>query len=472
MSISLSRRHLLKAAAALPLAAHAWPARAGEARSLVARPARVNIVGKSYPDTDVWSFDGTVPGPTIRVKQGERLRVAVKNELEQDTTVHWHGIRLPNAMDGVPFLTQKPIAPGETFTYDFVVPDAGTYWYHPHSRSFEQVARGLHGALIVEETAPPPVDRDEVWMLADWRLDREARITPDFGNLRDLSHDGRVGNTMTLNGQVRDDFRLAAGERLRLRLINAASARVMALEFKGHRPLVIALDGHAIEPQAPEGGRIVLGPAMRADILLDATGIPGERHQVIDTWYRGREYRVVDLAYGEHRRRATPLDAAMRLPANALPEPDLDKAERHDVVFSGGAMGSMTAAVLDGERLDPRALIQRGKAWAINGVAMADHDGHHDVAPFLALKRGTSAVLAMVNDTSWPHPIHLHGHVFRVIAVNGAPARYREWRDTVLLQPRDKIDIAFVADNPGDWMFHCHILDHQQGGMMAHIRVS
>ena len=94
------------------------------------------------------------------------------------------------------------------------------------------------------------------------------------------------------------------------------------------------------------------------------------------------------------------------------------------------------------------------------------------MAPFLALKRGTSAVLAMVNDTSWPHPIHLHGHVFRVIAVNGAPARYREWRDTVLLQPRDKIDIAFVADNPGDWMFHCHILDHQQGGMMAHIRVS
>ncbi|MCK6450333.1 MAG: multicopper oxidase family protein [Alphaproteobacteria bacterium] len=467
-----TRRHLLKAAAALPLAAHAWPARAAAPRTLVARPARVNLVGPAYPDTEVWSFDGTVPGPIIRIRQGARLRVDVRNELSQDTTVHWHGIRLPNAMDGVPHLTQKPIAPGETFTYDFAAPDAGTYWYHPHSRSFEQVARGLYGALIVEEAEPPPVDRDEVWVLADWRLDRDARIQPDFGNLRDLSHDGRVGNTMTLNGQVRDDFRVAAGERLRLRLINAASARVTALEFKGHQPVVIALDGHPIEPQPPEGGRIVLGPGMRADILLDAAGMPGERYQVVDTWYRGREYRLVDLVYDDRRRRDRPPQAFFRLPANKLPEPDLDRAERREVVFSGGAMGGMTAATLDGERLDPRALIERGKAWAVNGVAAGDHDGQHDVQPFLTLRRGTSCVLAMANDTSWPHPIHLHGHAFRVLSVNGQPSRLREWRDTVLMQPREKIDIAFVADNPGDWMFHCHILDHQQGGMMAHVRVA
>lgn len=435
------------------------------------RPARVNVVGTGYPDTDVWSFGGTVPGPVLRVKQGERLTVVVKNELAQDTTVHWHGIRLPHAMDGVPHLTQKPIAPGERFTYDFIVPDAGTYWYHPHSRSYEQVARGLYGALIVEEPDPPKVDRDEVWVLSDWRVDREARITADFGNLRDVSHDGRIGNTVTLNGQVRDEVRVAAGERLRLRLINACSARVMALEFKGHQPVMIALDGHPIEPQAPEKGRVVLGPGMRADLVLDATGMPGERYQVIDSWYRGREYRLVDLLYGDHRLRA-PSAEKLHLPANPVPEPDLARAERHDVVFSGGAMGSMTGAMLDGQRLEPRALIQRGKAWAINGVAAGDHDADHAVAPFLTLKRGTSCVLAMHNDTPWPHPIHLHGHTFLVLAVNGAPSALREWRDTVLLQPREKADIAFVADNPGDWMFHCHVLDHQQGGMMAHLRVA
>jgi FtsP/CotA-like multicopper oxidase with cupredoxin domain len=245
----------------------------------------------------------------------------------------------------------------------------------------------------------------------------------------------------------------------------------MALEFKGHQPVVVALDGHPIEPQAPENGRVVLGPGMRADLVLDATGMPGERYQVIDSWYRGREYRLVDLLYGDHRLRA-PSTEKLRLPANPVPEPDLARAERHEVIFSGGAMGSMTGAMLDGQRLEPRALIQRGKAWAINGVAASDHDADHAVEPFLTLKRGTSCVLAMHNDTPWPHPIHLHGHTFRVLTVNGAPSALREWRDTVLLQPREKADIAFVADNPGDWMFHCHVLDHQQGGMMAHLRVA
>src|SRR6185503_17821750 len=142
--------------------------------------ARQSLVGSANPDTAVWTYNGSVPGPELRFRQGERLRIGVENALAVDTTVHWHGVRVPNEMDGVPQLTQPPIgANGGRFTYEFELRDAGTYWYHPHLGSAEQVARGLYGPLIVDEAEPPAVDRDVVWVLSDWRLDRAARIVED-----------------------------------------------------------------------------------------------------------------------------------------------------------------------------------------------------------------------------------------------------------------------------------------------------
>jgi FtsP/CotA-like multicopper oxidase with cupredoxin domain len=372
-------------------------------------------------------------------------------------------------MDGVPHLTQKPIAPGETFDYEFACPDAGTYWYHPHQRSHEQVGRGLSGAFIVEEAVPVAVDRDVTWVLDDWRLLPDASISGDFGNMHDVSHSGRVGNTVTINGRVPDAFAVRAGERVRLRLINAANARIFGLEFAGHQPLVVAIDGQPVEPHAPEGGRLILGPAMRADVVLDMRGKPGERFQVTDAFYERLEYRLIDLVYsGEAPLRESAAQAAVRLPANSLPEPDLDAARRHQIVLGGGMMGTMRSAILDGKQVDIRTLMHNGLIWAINGVAAKGHV--HE--PLLALERDRSYVLELVNDTAWPHPMHLHGHSFRVISRNGTPTRHREWMDTVLLQRRERAEIALVADNPGDWMFHCHILEHQAGGMMATMRVT
>ncbi|MGQ0677351.1 MAG: multicopper oxidase family protein [Rhodospirillales bacterium] len=474
MDVRLTRRRLIEAAAALPLAASAWPAFAAPSRrefQLTARPAEAKLVGADNPATPVWTYNGAQPGPVIRARRGDSLKIAVKNELPQETTVHWHGVRVPNAMDGVPHLTQKPIAPGASFAYEFAVPDAGTYWYHPHAMSHEQVPRGLYGALIVDEDSPPPVDRDELWVLADWRLDNQARLAADFGNFRDLSHDGRLGNTVTLNGREVETWGLSAGERVRLRLINACSARIFALEFKEHRPLAIALDGQAVEPRAAEGGRVVLAPGERADLILDALGRPGQRSSVVDAFDPRRAYRLVDLAYGEKRLRDGPLPPPPRLAPNALSEPDLAKAERHKIAFTGGMMGGPFEARLDGETLDPRALAGRGKFWAINGAAGADHHAGHAMDPLLTFARGSHHVLELANDTAWHHPIHLHGHFFRVLAVDGKPLAARDWRDTATMHPRSRMDIALVADNPGDWMLHCHILDHQRGGMMAHIRV-
>lgn len=430
---------------------------------LSAAPGRVPLVGPPYPETDVWSYDGSVPGPEIRVRQGERLRIAVNNRLSQGTTIHWHGVRVPNAMDGVPHLTQKPIPAGDSFVYEFDVPDAGTYWYHPHHHSAEQVGRGLSGALIVEETEPLPIDRDLVWVLGDWRLARDASVVDDFGNRMESTMAGRIGNTVTINGRVPDTIRVRSGERLRLRLINAAPARIFGLEFPDHRPLIVAFDGQPIEPHGPSGGRIFLGPAMRADLVLDMTGEPGATTAVIDSFYRDRAYKLVDFAYTDERRlRSRPLDAPSRMRANTMPEPDLDKAERHTATLEGGMMSGRGMMMGMGGRS------MSGMGWSINGSAASGHD----MAPMLTLSHGRSYVLAVRNETAWHHPIHLHGHSFRVTARNGRPTRYREWLDTVLVPPREQADIAFVADNPGDWMFHCHILDHQDGGMMALIRVA
>jgi len=467
-----SRRRVLQQAAAagafLPFALPRM-ARAGEtARRLVAAPARAAIVGAAFPETEVWAYNGSVPGPVLRVKRGTKLRVVLENQVAEATTLHWHGIRLPNAMDGVPDLTQKPVRRGESFVYEFAARDSGTYWYHPHWQSHEQVERGLQGALIVEEDAPPAVDRDVLWVLDDWRLSAEARIVEDFGNFFDVSHAGRLGNTVTVNGRIAEEFAVRAGERIRLRLLNTANGRIFGLRFGALTPRLIATDGHAIEPHAPADNRIVLGPGMRADLVLDCGGKPGERVTIVDDFYPRQAYRLLDIVYGpEPPLREKPPESPIALAPHALPEPRLAEAERHAIVFGGGMMGSLREAEFQGARRPMREIMTHGMAWAVNGKVVSGH--MHE--PLLDLKLGRAYVLAMKNDTAWHHPIHLHGHAFKVTARNGAPVARAEWRDTVLMDPRERIDIAFVADNPGDWMFHCHVLEHQAGGMMAVVRV-
>jgi len=440
----------------LPVQGIAQPA----PRRLRIAAATQSLVGEGNPATAVWAYDGTVPGPVLRYRQGERLRVEVENALEVETTVHWHGIRLPNAMDGVPHLTQPPIAAnGGRFLYEFDLPDAGTYWYHPHLGSPEQVGSGLYGPLIVEEPDPPQVDRDITWVLSDWRLDRSARITGDFMSFMDASHAGRIGNTVTVNGAVRESFGVRAGERVRLRLINASNARIYGLRFEGHAPWVIAFDGQPVESHRPQDGRVVLGPAQRADLVIDCNSEPGSRHRVIDDFYRQRAYRLLDLAYSEAaaaRGKARPVP---RLAPNPFARPDIVRAEHHRIVFGGGMMGVM-----------PSQREHNGMFWTVNGKPVSEDDHRHE--PLLTLARGRSYVFELVNDTAWHHPIHIHGHVSQVLSRNGSAAQHGESGDTVLIDPRSSAEIAFVADNPGNWMLHCHILEHQAAGMMTTIRVA
>jgi FtsP/CotA-like multicopper oxidase with cupredoxin domain len=370
-------------------------------------------------------------------------------------------------MDGVPGLTQPPIRPGASFTYEFTPPDAGTFWYHPHANSLQQLGRGMAGALIVEEPQSVPVDRDVLWMLSDWRLTSGAQIASGFGNAMEAGMSGRVGNTVTINGAVSDDVPVRAGERLRLRLVNSSLARIMALRFEGHRPVVVAIDGQPCEPHEPEGGRLLLGPAMRIDVMLDMQGDPGRRYRVIDDFYDGLSYWLTQLAYEDKGAvRAHPLDAPLSLPRNPLPEPNLANAERHELRLQGGMMGGGAMMGMGG-----MMGMGHGASWAINGTSVTG-DGHAGMAPLLTLQRGRSCRLRMRNDTAWWHPMHLHGHSFWVLARNGSAVPYRQWADTVLVPPKETVDVAFVADNPGDWMLHCHVTDHQVSGMMTILRIA
>ena len=469
----VSRRTFLGgAAASLGAVALPWPAAASAEVKLAPGPSRAALIGNGHPDTAVWAYDGSVPGPTLRFRQGERARIVVENRLPEPTTVHWHGLRLPNAMDGVPDLTQKPIEPGGRFVYEFDLPDAGTFWYHPHMRSAEQVERGLSGAFIVEEREAPAVDRDVVWLLDDWRLTQEAAIAGGFGNMMDASHAGRLGNTVTINGRVPSQFTVRKGERIRLRLINAANARVMALAFEGHAPVVVAVDGHPVEPHAPEGGRVVLGPAMRADVVIDMGAAPDRPYPVVDSFYARGTYKLVELVYDgaapDASRGPVPV-----LPDNPLPRIDLAGAERHRIELGGGMMDPRVMRAMregGGEEAvaGMRERMRHGRVWTINGMSVLGH--LHE--PLLTLRRGRSYVFEMLNDTAWHHPMHLHGMPFQVLSRNGTPLARKVIQDTVLMNPGERVEIAFVAEPEGDWMFHCHILEHQEAGMMGTVRVA
>jgi len=439
---------------------------------LVAMPATVPLIGDKGPATDVWGYNGQVPGPELRLKQGEQLRIKVRNDLKEPTTIHWHGIRADSTMDGVPFLSQRPIEPGETFTYDFPVKDAGTFWYHPHVNNSEQVGRGLAGALIVEEPDPITVDHDLVWVIDDWRLAQDASIVP-FGNMMNASHGGRLGNVPTLNGLLTDDFKVRAGERIRLRLINVANARNFALSFTGHNPWQIAIDGHPVVPRQINQEPVIVTPGGRVDLVLDMTGKPGESHAITDGYYQRSTYTFTTLKYSDE----PPLRAAVQAPPKRLADnpvalPDIKNAILHEMDFQGGAMGGLAAARFKGETVGLRELAGMGMVWAVNGEVIPHMTAEDIGKPMLTLKRGQTYRLRWRNSTAFAHPIHLHGHSFHVIAQNGKLIGQPVIQDTVLIQPDDWVDVAFVADNPGDWALHCHVLEHADSGMMGFVRVA
>lgn len=437
------------------------PARADAPRRLTAMPGRAQLTPPDQPMTDIWGFDGVTPGPEIRARQGERVTRLFENRLPQASSVHWHGVRIDNRMDGAPGLTQAAVEPGASFLYDFAVPDAGTYWYHPHSRTWEQMARGLYGALIVEEPdGAPAVDLDQALLIDDWRLSDDAQIAGGFGAMHDRAHAGRLGNWITVNGDGAWSRAVGRSARLRLRLVNTANARIFTLALSGLEGWVVALDGMPLA--APEPFRpLRLAPAQRADLIVDVTADAGSEAFLVSR-ERGGDFALAAFPVsGSAQPKRRPPPAA--LPANPVPPlGDLASARRATLLMEGGARGGLRGARL-GERMRPlQELVRAGKAWALNGAA------DRPATPLLTADRGETLRILLQNDTFWEHAMHLHGHHFRVIAEDGTVGPLR---DTVLTPRGQRVEIAFVADNPGDWLLHCHMLEHAAAGMSTWIRV-
>ena len=461
--MDISRRDFIGGIASLSVAGIGigiGTASASSVEVLRAATGAARLVPGDYPATPIWGYNGKMPGPVIRLRQGERLVRRFVNDLPQPSTIHWHGIRIANAMDGVPELTQPLVPPTGTFEYDFHVPDAGTYWYHPHNRTWEQLARGLYGALVVEEKEPPVVDRDEVLLIDDWRLGNDAKLEESFGAMMDWSHGGRLGNWITVNGQ--GDFGQTAQrhERLRLRLVNVANARIFPLSLTGLEGWIVALDGQPVSQPLP-AGRMILAPAQRIDVIADVVAPSGGEtalHFVDGDDLLPIARFKVDGAIREKR-----LPAPKPLPANPVPAlGDLGKARKTVLRMEGGAMGGMRGAMMGGRMMGMRGLVGQGRVWAFNGLAEMPEK------PLLSAALGETVRIEMINDTAWPHAMHLHGFHFRKLEKDGSQGPLR---DTLLVDSEETAEIAFVADNPGKWLLHCHMVEHTAGGMATWIQV-
>ena len=462
--LTVTRRQFLISMGVALMTPYHWVRAAQLPKILRASITKTQLAPADFPQTTVWAFNKKIPGAMLRIKQGETLALRFQNDLPEGSSVHWHGIRIDNKMDGVPGLTQKLVEPKTSFDYKFVVPDAGTYWYHSHNRSWEQMAKGLYGPLIVEEQNPPKVDRDEVLVIDDWRLGSDGQISENFGSMMDHSHAGRRGNWITVNGIGMDKASLEVKqfERLRLRLINVANAQIFTLSLQGLNGWLVALDGQPLDELQPLSEDIILAPAQRVDLIVDVTAKTGSVAEMSDN-SRGKKTLFFTFPVNGEKRKQM-MAQPEPLPPNSVPKiTHLDKASITELLMEGGAMGRMRSAIYKGKELTTRELVKEGMVWSFNGVVGMT------VKPLLEAKRNETVRIRIINETSWQHAMHLHGHHFRQIHEDG---KQGPLRDTILLNRSERMDIAFVADNPGDWLLHCHMLEHQASGMKTWIRVS
>lgn len=437
---------------------------------LRAMPGQVPLLGDDLPPVSVWTYEQTVPGRLFRIRQGDELRVRFQNRLAEASSVHWHGVRLPNAMDGVPGLTQDPVPPGGEFEYAFTARDAGTFWYHSHENSAQQVARGLLGALIVEEAEPPAVDQDLLMVLDDWRIGEDGQLDlASFGSMHDVAHGGRLGNLATVNGRRSQDFAVRRGDRIRLRLLNGANARILLIRFSGHDAKVVALDGQPMAPvDLPANKPLPLAPAQRADLILDMGGDPGTEAP-IEIAFGRKVLEIGRFVYDKQAvRRDNPLDAPIRLPDNpTFGTVERDGALRARLVMEGGAMGQFPDKLtLEGKAASVDDLVAAGLPWTLNGDASAI-----SAEPLFRAAPGRTAIVEVVNNNRWAHAMHSHGHHMQLLSIDGKPLDQAPWRDTVLVESGETVELALVASEPGKWAFHCHMLEHATGGMMTWFQV-
>lgn len=430
-------------------------------------PSELRIQGASYRLRDavtenMVSVFPDAPPPVLHMRQGVPFSINVTNALEEASTMHWHGIRVPNEMDGVPYLTQWPIQQGETWRYSYTPQDAGTYWYHPHCQTMEQMARGLTGIIVVAEETDPGFDGETILNLHDFRIGEDDQFLKLF-SARMAARGGTLGTVMTANWQRNPVYEHPAGSLVRLRLGATDTTRLYTLSIDGAEGRIIAADGHPLREALPwptAEAPIMVAPGQRLDVALR---MPEQDGQDVTVTYR-TPTRAEPLATlrstGASKGRA--LDELKPLPVNRLPEFDPSSSEIIELVFGWSPDGLKPNNGFCGSFGYTFWSIDR-KPWP--------GDAAKGTEPVADLKLGRSYVLRLRNESPNTHPIHLHGLVFRPLRSNKR-ALPSNWTDTIVLNKSETIDVALVADNPGDWAFHCHVIEHQKTGLAGFVHVS
>lgn len=456
-------------------AAAGAPERAPKTHRLVfeARERSRRILGDDGPELPLWTYTDD-PQLIIRIRHGDSLEVTLVNGLREHTSIHWHGVRVPNVMDGVQYLTQPPVNPGETFVYRFTPPDTGSFFFHPHCNESGQIGHGLVGLLIVEGDEPHSSAAEVVLAVKDWRLDEEGRFLP-FTTDAGAGRAGTFGTKRGVNNKPAEMVDVPASSDVRVRLYNVDPTRVMQVGVEGGEAAVIAIDGNPCEPFMLDKSGFdtwTMGPAQRIDLRVRSAG-PGGAVRLID-YFASEPWTIATLTSTGDNRAAGAFNLAplSRLPH---PEPDLAAAERLNFTFS--AASEAVSAVLESFAPgDPLAEVMLDSLcvadktfWAINRTPWPN-DGHRSLPPPLfTLQAGKTYVATFMNATPHLHPIHLHGMTFRVLSASRKRLPVHD-ADTVLVGPKERIEVAFVAA-PGLWMIHCHILEHLEYGMMGYLKV-
>lgn len=448
----------------------------GQVFDMEAAPLKHRIGGT---ELDMYAYNGQIPGPTIRARQGDTIYINFTNKLGEDTTIHWHGIRLENSFDGVPDISQAPIKPGESFLYKINLPDYGVYWYHPHIREDKQQELGLYGNIIVEKDGVFAIADDElVLILDDIRISGD-KIDTFYNDFTRFALMGRYGNNMLVNGQTGFQAQAKKG-RVRIYLTNAANARPFNFSIEGHVLRIVGGDSGRYEREfAAES--VVISPGERyiIEVLFNKTGsfemrnIHPEAQKVI-----GRIH-VIDNTPMEQ---AGPTDIVEfdSIKEYATNRPDFE----FELTMETGGMGheghgspASTGSTAPIEWEDDMGMMNvistdRNTRWIIKDVKTGKEN--EDIVSKVRL--GDVKMIRIFNNPKsmhpMQHPMHLHGQRFVILSENNKTNDNFVWKDTVLVQTGATTDILVNFTNPGTWMFHCHIAEHLEAGMMTIFEVS
>lgn len=396
----------------------------------------------AYRDGAVEGSLPTVPGPLLEAKRGDRILVHFENELPEASSVHFHGLRLPAAMDGA----SGDVLRGESFDHAFIARDAGTFWYHPHFHADRQIERGLYGPMVVREGAAPASPGDRVLVLDDIRLGPDGAVDEVWSE-EDIAH-GRRGDVLLVNGVPDPALRAVAGSRERWRLVNASNGRFFDLALPGRSFEVVGWDGGLLEaPYAVE--TLLVAPGERYDVVVDLAGSPGDALE------------LVTRAHAHGDAGADPEAPVLRVELEEGAPADAAPAERGVIEPLPWPEGTAPRAFVLTEDLDGKY----GPQFFING----------EFWPFnqpIAAALGDVEVWEIDNQADGDHPFHLHGAFFQVLDRDGTPEPRLGWKDTVLVRRGEALRFVVRHEEPGRWMYHCQIPEHAERGMMGEVIVA